>query len=139
SQNSRELSSSPPAKAIHGNFEAEQWRECFQDGRCELWSALAMAMLSGGPMPGFLVEAFEQAFSDYAQGKYDDLAEAFGVCMSKRSKQNLERVERQRKALYAVSFYAQQGMPLKNPSDFAGTAYHKAADALELSASYVYD
>ena len=119
--------------------EATEWEQRLAEGGCNLNDALFMCMASGAPISVYMRQMFDQAISRYNDGEFDDLAEAFGIAMSKRSKQAIQKWDLQRKVYTVVELYGEQGFAKTNPSHYDNTAFHKAAEAFNKSPSHIYD
>lgn len=115
------------------------WELLLADGKCNLNEALYMCMASGEPVSKFMMEQFDKAVTDYCHGKYDDLAEAFGIAMTKRAKQAMNAIDLQHKVIVVVDLFAEQGFNKNNPNHYSETAFHKAAEVINKSPSHTYD
>jgi hypothetical protein len=66
------------------------WLTSFKLGKMTLAEALFFYLSETGTHPE-LLDAYTMALSDYQEGKYSDLAEGFGISMSKRQKNEMQK------------------------------------------------
>ena len=66
------------------------WLTSFRLGKMTLADALFFHLSETGAHPN-LIEAYVIAISDYQEGKVSDLADGFGIVMSKRQKNKIQK------------------------------------------------
>lgn len=118
---------------------SQEWELRLAEGKCNLNEALYMCMASGAPISKYMLERYDQAINEYVQGKYDDLAEPFGIEMTQHSKKAMKKIDSQRKVIDLVDLFSEQGFSKTNPNSYSDTAFHKAAEVLNKSPSHIYD
>ncbi len=118
---------------------SQEWELRLAEGKCNLNDALYMCMASGAPISAYMLQQYSQAINSYCDGQFDDLADAFGIAMSKSSKKAMKKIDIQRKIMVIVNAFADKGFPKTNPSHFEQTAFHKAGDLINKSPSHTYD
>jgi hypothetical protein len=118
---------------------SQYWELLLAEGKCNLNEALYMCMKSGEPISKYMIDQFDNAITGYCRGQYDDLAEAFGIAMTKRAKQSMAAIDSQRTTIVVVDLFHEQGFSKNNPNHYQDTAFHKAAEAIAKSPSRVYE
>ena len=118
--------------------ERDDWERRYKANGCNLNEALFMCMCSGAPMTDFMISKFEEAISEYSAGKYEDLAEAFGIKESKRDKQATKKREFFYTTRNVVDYFSENGFNKTDPSQYDNTAFHKAGKALNKAPSTLF-
>lgn len=119
--------------------EAHAWERRLLLGQCNLSEALFMCMSSGAPIPQFVIDAFVNAETQYAEGDVKELAEGFGYKITQRERQAMHKRNMENAARDTVDRFAEMGLPKIDPTQYEGTAFHAAGDALNRAPSTVYD
>lgn len=118
--------------------ERDLWERQLRLGACSLHDALFMCLASGAPASPFLIARLEGAFHAYQDGE-DDLAELFGLSMTKRQKNAQKRALWVSHVKFHVDSFHEQGLPKQDPSYYSDTAFHAAAKLLHRSPAQVFD
>ena len=116
----------------------DEWELRYKRKGCNLNEAFFMCMTSGAPMSDFMINEYDAAISDYSAGKYDDLAEAFGISESKREKQVTKKMEETHTTRNIVNYFSELGFSKTNPSSYDDTAFHKAGKLLNKAPSTLF-
>ncbi|AUN94981.1 hypothetical protein [Pseudazoarcus pumilus] len=119
--------------------EAQRWELRYCQGQCSLFDAIWYHMHLGVPVPQLLFDAFSHAQMEYQEGKFSDLAEPFGVAMTKREKNRWKRVPDLSNIRFHVDGASQKGFPKTNPSYYENTAFHQVAELTGLSPQHIFD
>lgn len=115
-----------------------KWKEAYLRGDITLADALHF-FLQEADAPNFLLGAYEEAQQKYQDGEVSDLAEPFGIAMTKREKNAEDRKTWVSHVRFHVDAYADQGFPRTDPGKYDGTAFHKAGKLLSRSPSQIFD
>lgn len=119
--------------------QAKQWERRLMQGKCTIDDALSMCMALGVPVPPYVRESYERAWNTYRYEKKSDLAELLGVRITGRQQQVMETELLASHVRFLVDTFHGEGYPKTNPSNFDSTAFHKAAERVNKSPSYVFD
>lgn len=121
--------------------ERNKWERLLKQEQCSLHEALFMCLASGAPATPYLLERLERAFASYARGDCADLAEPFGLLLSKREKNSVRADVARGHVKWLIGEFHAKGFPLTNPEQYPDTvtAFHKAAELCEKSVSTVFD
>lgn len=114
------------------------WQARFSQGQINLADAIFF-YLQESSAPVFLIDSFHDACERYKGGEYSDLAEPFGLAMTKREKNREDRKTWVSHVRFHVDSFAEQGYPKIDPSHYDNTAFHKAGKLLCKSATQIYD
>lgn len=119
--------------------ERDLWESHLARGICSLHEALFMCLASGAPASPYLLARLEGAFYAYLDGENDDLADLFGLSMTKREKNAEKRATWVSHVRFHVDSFHDQGLSKQDPGYYAGTAFHAAAKLLHRSPSQIFD
>lgn len=121
--------------------ERDAWELALKTGKCTLHEALFMCLSSGAPATPYLLERLERAFASYVRGDCADLAEPFGLSLSKREKNSVRSEVAKGHIRRLVEDFHARGFPLTNPEQYPNTvtAFHKAAELCDKAVSTVFD
>ena len=116
----------------------DEWERSYKLKKCNLNEALFMCMDSGAPMSHFMINEFDTAISDYSAGKYEDLAEAFGIKESNRERQVTKKWLAKLSVRDLVDYFHELGHVKTDPSSYDDTAFHKAGKVLNKAPSTLF-
>lgn len=119
--------------------ERDKWERMLKLGQINLDDCLSMCMGLGVPMSDYIRQRYESAVDAYKDGKFEDLAEPFGIAMSKREKNAQTKATRISNVRFHVDAEHAKGLPKIDPSQYEATAFHAAGTLLDLSPSYVFE
>ena len=114
------------------------WNAKFMAGEINLADAIYFHLHKSGA-PQFLIDSFLDACEKYKDGDYSDLAEPFGLAMTKREKNREDRKTLVSHVKFHVDSFHEQGYPKTDPTLYSDTAFHKAAELLRWKVSRVFD
>lgn len=115
--------------------------ERYLAGQLKLHEAMMHYMVAGEPVPPRLWGSFAAILAMYWAGRIGDaeVLDALGVSMDKKHRRrNWEQVRREL-VRGAVAQASAQGYLRRDPSAHEDTAFHKAADELQMSVATLYD
>lgn len=121
--------------------EAQKWERMLSEGACSLNDALYMCMASGAPISQYILDRYEAAITDYNEGVYEDLAEAFGIKQTRTQKNVLQKKWRKDLQIESlVEHYNKLGypksMPIKGSEE--KTAFDLVAEELDQNAQSIF-
>lgn len=119
--------------------EREAWDGRLMRGECTLDDALAMTMHLGVPASAYLTGRYQAAIDAYKERAADDLAEPFGIAMSKREKNAMDRETWVSHVRFNVDCFHEQGYSKNHPANYDGTAFHETAKVLHRSPLQIFD
>lgn len=108
-------------------------------GECSLNDAVYACLASGAPATPYILQRYEAAIRAYLKGEVADLAEPFGIAMTKRAKNAVKRLSWVSHVRFHVDAAHKQGFKLQDPSKYENTAFHTAARLLHRSPTHVFD
>jgi hypothetical protein len=114
------------------------WNAKFLAGHINLADAIFFHLRKSNA-PAFLIDSFFDACERYKEGEYSDLAEPFGLVMSKREKNREERNALVSYVKFHVDSFAEQGYSKTDPTLYGDTAFHKAGELLDKKVSWIFD
>lgn len=117
----------------------DQWAKWFVEGSASLADFLLATLHSGAPASPLLVELVERAFLDYQDGRTKDLADAFGVKISQKSRRAVATVVRVNDVRRWVDEFYAQGFKKQDPGSHEDTAFHKAGALLHRSPEHLFN
>jgi len=100
---------------------------------------LLATLHSGAPASPLLVELVERAFLDYQDGCTKDLADAFGVRTSQKSRRAVATVVRVNDVRRWVDEFHAQGFKKQDPGSYEDTAFHRAGTLLHRSPGQIFN
>lgn len=100
---------------------------------------LDMCMALGVPASPYLRSRYYQAIELYKSGECEDLAEPFGIAMSRRQKKAQDRETFISHVRFMVDGEAEKGHPKTDPTKYDGTAFHSVGKILHKSPSQIFD
>lgn len=114
------------------------WQARFSQGQINLADAIFF-YLQESSAPVFLIDSFHDACERYKDGEYSDLAEPFGLAMTKREKNCEDRKTLVSHVRFHVDSFAEQGYSKTDPTLYGNTAFHKASELLGKKVSWIFD
>lgn len=121
------------------------WKAHYLKGDISFADALHFYLQESGA-PAFLLAGYEQALSEYQNGKggkimdkVKDLAEPFGIAMEQKEKKEMNQQTRLSHIRFHVDAFHEQGFAKRDPSKYDDTAFHKAGKLLHKSPSTIFD
>ena len=119
--------------------ERAEWDQRLMREEITILDAIDICMALGVPASEYLRARFVGAVDAYQDRQIDDLAEAFGIGMTKRERNSENRKTLISHVRFHVDSFNEQGFSKAHPSYYDGAAFHEAARLLSLSPSYLYD
>jgi hypothetical protein len=117
----------------------DRWEQMLMRGEVTLDDALAMQMGIGVPIGDYTRQRYASAVDACKNGDFKDLAEPFGIAMSKTNKNAEARHTRIANIRFHVDAEAEKGLPKTDPSQYPGTAFEAAGELLDMAPSYIFE
>lgn len=113
--------------------ERDRWERLLMEGKINLFDALHLMLKTGAPASTYLLDRLVQAEVAYNDGDFSDLAEAFGIALSRSEKRAMARETLRTQVKAIVTHFAEsEGYKLLNPNQHPGveSAFTKATEHL---------
>lgn len=120
--------------------ERDRWERLLVEGKANLFDALIGMLSTGAPATPYLLQRLTQAEIAYKDHAIEDLAEAFGIAMSKSEKNAMNRQTILVNVRHVVDAMHEKGMRLAPPTYYEeNNAFCAVAGVLGCSATHLYD